>query len=124
MMSKIINFIKECGVFFVLTMNDDSPAGRPFGAIMESGGDLFISTSDVKDVYKQLKNHPKMQIISLKNGTRNWMRINGTAEECFDIGIKQKMLVECPILTKHFPTPDVPHFSVFRVNVENVDVHQ
>ncbi|NOW38969.1 putative pyridoxamine 5'-phosphate oxidase family protein, partial [Clostridium butyricum] len=42
-----------------------------------------------------------MQIIALKNVTRNWVRVNGVAEECFDIDIKQNMLVECPVLTKH-----------------------
>ncbi|GEQ15919.1 MULTISPECIES: hypothetical protein [Clostridium] len=65
-----------------------------------------------------------MQIIALKNVTRNWVRVNGVAEECFDIDIKQNMLVECPVLTKHFATPNIPHFSVFRVKVEKVDFLQ
>ncbi|KIU04746.1 hypothetical protein SC08_Contig95orf00179 [Clostridium butyricum] len=34
------------------------------------------------------------------------------------------MLVECPVLTKHFATPNIPHFSVFRVKVEKVDFLQ
>ncbi len=55
MMSKTIDFIKECGIFYVLTINNNFPVGRPFGAIMESDGDLFISTDDMKDVYKHLK---------------------------------------------------------------------
>ncbi|EMU52520.1 hypothetical protein [Clostridium butyricum] len=54
-MSKTIDFIKECGIFYVLTINNNFTAGRPFGAIMESDGDLFISTDDMKDVYKHLK---------------------------------------------------------------------
>lgn len=34
-MSKAYEFLKECGAFFVLSINGDYPAGRPFGAVME-----------------------------------------------------------------------------------------
>lgn len=34
-MSKEYDFLKECGYFYVLTINGDYPAGRPFGAVME-----------------------------------------------------------------------------------------
>ena len=123
-MSRAIEFIKECGIFFVLTINNDAPAGRPFGAIMEINDDLYISTTDMKKVYAQLKACPKMQILALKNGTRSWVRIDGEAKECFELSIKQKMLEECPILTKHFPTVDTPHYSVFKIKVEQVEFNE
>ena len=122
-MSKVGEFLKECGVFYVLTINGDLPAGRPFGAVMEYNDDLYISTGDMKDVYKQLKNHAQMQIIALKSGTRNWVRINGIAEECVDLDIKQKMLEDCPNLTEHFPTPDAPHFAVFKIKVVSSNLY-
>lgn len=122
-MSKVYDFIKECGVFFVLTINDDYPAGRPFGAIMEYNDDLYISTGDVKAVYRQLKKHQEMQIIALKNGTREWVRVNGTAVECNDLEVKRKMLSECPALGKHFASPDAPHFVVFQVKVIKADLY-
>lgn len=122
-MSKILNFIRECGTFFVLTINDDRPAGRPFGAIMEHDGDLFISTADMKAVYAQLKAQPRVQLLALKPGTRQWARVNGVADECGDIAIKQKMLDECPVLTKHFPTPTAPHYAVFRIHVESTELY-
>jgi uncharacterized pyridoxamine 5'-phosphate oxidase family protein len=123
-MSKILKFLKECGVFYVLTVNADFPAGRPFGAIMEYEDNLYISTTDIKDVYKQLKEHSKMQIIALKAGTREWVRISGIAEECVDLSLKQKMLEECPILTKHFSSADAPHFSVFQVKVVDKNLYE
>lgn len=64
-----------------------------------------------------------MQIIALKAGTRDWLRITGLAEECADLCIKQKMLSECPGLTKHFSSPSTPHFAVFKVAVINVDFY-
>jgi uncharacterized pyridoxamine 5'-phosphate oxidase family protein len=122
-MSKTYDFLKECGVFYVLTVNGEFPAGRPFGAIMERNEDLYISTANMKDVYKQLKDHPQMQIVALKAGTREWLRLNGVAEECVDLDVKQKMLEECPNLTKHFSSPDVPHFAVFQIKVLNSELY-
>ena len=116
-MSQTYDFIKECGTFFVLTQNNDFPAGRPFGAIMEYNNFLYISTADTKEVYKQLSEHNKMQIIALKSGTRDWIRISGVATECFDQAIKQKMLEECPVLSKHYPSTNAPHFNLFQIEI-------
>ena len=122
-MSKIGDFIKECGVFYVLTVNGDFPAGRPFGAIMEYNDDLYISTGDGKAVCRQLKEHAQMQIVALKQGTRDWARVSGIAEECTDLEMKEKMLEECPMLRKHFPSADVPQFVVFRVKVVKAELN-
>ena len=116
-MSRVCDFIKECGIFYVLTINEEFPAGRPFGAIMEYEKDLYISTIDTKAVYKQLKEHENMQIIALKPGTRDWVRVSGVAKECCDLDIKQKMLDECPVLSKHFTSADAPHYTIFQINI-------
>ena len=122
-MSQIYNFIKECGTFFVLTFNNDFPAGRPFGAIMEYNNNLYISTSDTKSVYKQLAEHNKVQIVALRNGTRDWVRVSGIATECVDPTIKQRMLEECPVLTKHFSSADAPHYSLFQIEIVNSEFY-
>lgn len=116
-MSKVFDFLKECGVFYVLTINGDYPAGRPFGAVMEYKDDLYISTTDTKEVYKQMKDNPHIQIVSMKPGTREWVRINGVATECADVEIKKKMLEECPVLAKHFSSIDAPHYAVFQIKM-------
>lgn len=122
-MSKIYDFLKESGAFYVLTLNGDFPAGRPFGAVMEYNDDLYISTTDTKEVYKQLKENSNIQIISLKQNTREWIRINGVAKECDDIEIKKKMLEECPVLSKHFQAPDTPHYVIFQIKISNVQLY-
>lgn len=122
-MSKECEFIKECGAFFVLTVNDDFPAGRPFGAIMEMDNDLYISTADTKEVYRQLRQHENMQIIALKPGTREWIRVSGIAAECTDLKVKQKMLEECPALSKHYSSAHEPHYNVFRIQITGSEFH-
>ncbi|MGM9525070.1 MAG: pyridoxamine 5'-phosphate oxidase family protein [Peptococcaceae bacterium] len=122
-MKELCEFLKACGAFFVLTIKDDVPAGRPFGAVMEYENHLYLSTEDRKDVYQQLKAHPQMQIVALKPGTRTWVRISGIAEECASLTIKQKMLEACPVLTKHFPAADASHFAVFQITVLEKEYH-
>lgn len=100
-------------------MNDKFPAGRPFGAIMEYEGDLYLSTEDTKAVCRQLKEHENMQIIALKPGTRDWIRVNGIARECRDQVVKQRMFDECPAVRKHYASADAPHYTVFQVRVLN-----
>ncbi|MBO5159932.1 MAG: pyridoxamine 5'-phosphate oxidase family protein [Lachnospiraceae bacterium] len=116
-MSMACDFLKECGVFYVLTLNGDFPAGRPFGAVMEHEGDLYISTGDMKDVYKQLKLNPNMQIIAQKPGSRSWLRIDGIASECTDMVIKEKMLDECPSVQRNFPDATAMHYVVFKIKI-------
>ena len=120
-MSKEFDFIKECGYFYVLTINEDFPAGRPFGAIMEDDGFLYISTSDGNKVHEQLRQNGNIQIIAKKDGNREWIRITGTADESADIKLKQKMLYECPNLQKHFSSENDEHFLLFRITVNDIE---
>lgn len=120
-MSKAYDFLKECGAFFVLTTNGDYPAGRPFGAVMEVGDDLYLSTNDMNQAHKQLRDHSQMQIVAKKSDSREWIRITGLAEECEDPALKQRMLEECPVLQKRFNAVGMEHFLMFKVKVENVE---
>ncbi len=114
-MSKTYDFLRSCNTFFVAAENNGSPAVRPFGAIMEYENELYISTGKQKDVYQQLKKCGKIQIVALKNGTRDWIRVSGIAEEVGDPAIKQAMLNECPVLRKHFSESTHPEYAVFKI---------
>lgn len=121
-MSKAYEFLKECGSFFVLTINGDYPAGRPFGAVMEVGEDLYLSTNDMNQAHKQMREHEQIQIVAKKPESREWIRISGIAVECDDKELKDKMLTECPVLQQRFGEVGMEHFIMFKVKVENVEV--
>ena len=121
-MSKVYEFLKECGSFFVLTINDNYPAGRPFGAVMEVGEDLYLATNDMNQVHKQMQKHKQIQIVAKKQESREWIRITGLCEECNDIELKQRMLKECPILQERFNSVGIQHFLMFKMEVENVEI--
>lgn len=65
-MSKAYEFLKECECFYVLTMNKGFPAGRPFDAVTEHGGKLFISTNNKNEAHKQLRSNGNIQIVAKK----------------------------------------------------------
>ena len=121
-MSKAYEFLKECGIFYMLTINGDYPAGRPFGAVMEVGDDLYISTNDFNQAHKQMRENGHVQIIAKKNNSREWIRITGIATECDDMALKQKMYDETPILQHHHASADAEHFLMFKIKVENVEL--
>lgn len=120
-MSKQYEFIKDCSSFFVATINGDFPACRPFGAIMEVGEKLYISTHDGNEVHKQLRANGNMQLIAKKENTREWIRITGIAEECEDRSLKQKFMEECPILASHYSSADSEHFLMFQITVKKIE---
>nr|WP_303003613.1 pyridoxamine 5'-phosphate oxidase family protein [uncultured Blautia sp.] len=119
--SREYEFIKECGSFFVVTLNGDFPACRPFGAIMEAGDKLYISTHDGNDAHKQLRGNGNMQIVAKKEGTREWLRITGIAKECQDISLKQRFMDECPVLVSHYSSADSEHFLMFQITITKTE---
>ena len=121
-MSKAYEFLKECGSFFVLSINGDYPAGRPFGAIMEVGEYLYLATNDMNQAHKQMRENEHIQIVAKKPTSREWIRVTGLAAEYDDKDLKQRMLEECPILQQRFGTVGMEHFIMFKVKVENVEI--
>lgn len=121
-MSKAYEFLKQCGFFFVLSINGDYPAGRPFGAVMEVGDNLYLSTNDMNEAHKQMRKNEHIQIVAKKPDSREWIRITGIATECDSEELKQRMFEECPVLQKIYSTGGTEHFIMFKVDVENVEI--
>lgn len=115
-MSITYDFLKQCGTFFMTTINGNAPAARPFGAVMEHNGELYFSTANTKDVYSQLIANPLIQVVAIKAGTREWIRISGKAEEVRNLSIKQAMLDACPVLLKRFENRECELFALFKIS--------
>lgn len=121
-MSKAYEFLKECECFFVLTINQYYPSGRPFGAIMEIDDDLYIATNDFNQAHQQLRKNGHIQIIAKKTESRNWLRVTGIATECHNEMLKNQMYNECLVLKHLYPDGLNEHFLMFKVKVENAEI--
>ena len=77
-MSKIKDFLNETKVFFLATVDGDQPKLRPLGAFIEEDGKLIFGVGDFKNVYRQLKKNPLVEIAACKPDG-HWLRYTGKA---------------------------------------------
>ncbi len=75
-MNEVLEFLKGCGTFYLATTDGDQPRVRPFGAVCEFEGKLYIVTNNRKEVYKQMLTNPKVEICGMHKG--KWIRVAGT----------------------------------------------
>ena len=76
-MNEIYEFLKKCGTYYLATTDGDQPRVRPFGTVDLFEGRLYIQTGKVKDVAKQMKANPKVEISGMAGG--KWIRLAAEA---------------------------------------------
>jgi len=89
-MEKTVKFLNEAKVFFVSTINGDKPEVRPFGALNVYNGRLYITTSNTKDVYKQIMMNNNVAISAVLDG--EWIRISAKLVNDDSLDAKKSML--------------------------------
>ena len=77
-MNKIKDFLQETGVFFLATVDGEQPKLRPLGAFLEKDGKLIFGVGDFKDVYRQMRANPLVEIAACK-ADGHWLRYTGKA---------------------------------------------
>ena len=95
-MKEVYDFIKDCHVYYLATVEGDQPRVRPFGTVNLFEGKLYIQTGKVKPVSKQLAANPKAEICAFKNGT--WLRLSGELVEDDRVEARKSMLDSYPQL--------------------------
>ena len=92
-MREVYEFLKNCGVYYLATVEGDQPRVRPFGTIDLFEDKLYIQTGKVKAVAQQMKENPKVEISAMSQDGR-WIRI--AAEAVLDENVKvQEHMLEC-----------------------------
>ena len=94
--TEVMNYLKECGVFFLATVEADQPRVRPFSAVTVYENHLYFLTGKKKDVFKQLKVNGKFEICGLKRNGTEWIRITGKLINDDRVEAKQFMLDKNP----------------------------
>ena len=103
-MLEVYEFLKNCGTYYLATVDGDQPRVRPFGTVDIFEGKLYIQNGKVKDVSKQLQKNPKAEICAFANGT--WVRVAGELIRDDRIEAKQHMLDAYPALQGMYKADD------------------
>ena len=73
-MERVYKFLKNCGTYYLATVDGDQARVRPFGTIDMFDGGLYIQTGRKKDVAKQIFANPKIEICAFDG--KSWLRIS------------------------------------------------
>ena len=103
-MKEVYDFIKECGLYFIATVDVDKPKVRPFGSINIFEDKLYIQTGKRKKVSKQIKANPNIEICALKKD--KWVRVEGKVVRDERREAKQSMLDAFPELKGMYSADD------------------
>ncbi len=104
-MNRIVEAVKENGVYFIATTDGTKAQVRPFGTIEEIDGVIYIQTSNQKECFKQMMSHPQIQISSMgKDGS--WIRLDAFAEHVDSLEIREKFLELEPNLKAMYSADD------------------
>lgn len=111
-MNKVVEFLQANPVQYLATVGRDGKAKcRPFMFCLEHEGKLWFCTNSTKDVYKDMKENPYVEI-SVSSPTYAWIRLNGKAVFENNIAVKESCMSN-PIVKGQYRTADNPIFEVF-----------
>jgi uncharacterized pyridoxamine 5'-phosphate oxidase family protein len=111
--NEVIKFLEENPIQYLATVGKDAkPKVRPFQYMLERGGKLYFCTSNQKDVYKEIKNSPYVELCACTTRYA-WVRLSGKVEFSNDIAIKAAILEKSPLVKSIYKAPDNPAFEIF-----------
>ena len=104
-MNEVFEFLTENPTFYLATIDGDQARVRPFGAVAKFEDKLYFTTSNTKDVFKQLTANPKVEV-STTSPKGEWIRLTGNAVVDPRQEAKVAMLESNPMLKKMYSLDD------------------
>lgn len=115
-MEEVEKFLKECGTYYIATIEDNKPRVRPFGTVNIFEGKLYIQTGKSKNVSKQIEKNNNVEICAFKDG--RWIRINGKLIRDDRTEAKEDMLNNYPELRGMYDPMDDNTEVLYFTNAE------
>lgn len=103
-MQEVYEFLKECGVYYLATIDNGKPRVRPFGTVDIFDNKLYIQTSKEKNVSKQIALNPNVELCAFNN--EKWIRVSGKLIRNENVLAKEHMLDNYPNLKNMYDAHD------------------
>lgn len=111
-MSKELEFIRQNPMGFLATVDEnDYPRVRGWGIIVDEEGNICFGTSNKKRVFKQLKDNPKAEWITMSKDMST-LRLSGDVVFETNKDIKQSIMDKTPMVKNHYAGKE-DEFEVF-----------
>ena len=105
-LQEIKNYLAECRVFYLATVDGDKARVRPFGVSEIYNGRLYLMSGKSKDVFKQLVANPNFELSATKANGAEWIRVSGKLVNDDDVVMKQYILDQNPELKQLYQADD------------------
>ena len=103
-MREVYDFLKQCGTYYLATVEGDQPRVRPFGTVDLFEDRLYIQTGKRKDVSRQIQANPRVELCAFQDG--KWLRLAGTLIRDDRVEAKAHMLDSYPSLKAMYSAED------------------
>ncbi|MBQ3076631.1 MAG: pyridoxamine 5'-phosphate oxidase family protein [Clostridia bacterium] len=110
-MQRVVDYLKECGTYYLATDEGGQPRVRPFGTIHLFEGKVYLQTGKKKAVSQQMLANPRIEISAMK-ADGSWIRVAATAVEDDRVEAQESMLEAYPDLRRMY-TPGDGNTQVF-----------
>jgi len=111
-----VNFANENPVCWLATVDGDKPRVRAMGMWIANENGFYFSTNTAKELYKQFKENPNIEIGFHKPGDieagdmlGTMLRVSGEVEILDDPELMKKLVEERPFLK------EIPNLFIFRI---------
>jgi uncharacterized pyridoxamine 5'-phosphate oxidase family protein len=104
-MREVYDFLKKCETYYLATVDGAKPRVRPFGTVDIFEDKLYFQTGKVKNVSKQIKSNPNVEICAMSADGR-WIRVEAAAVEDDRVAARQHMLDAYPSLKDRYSATD------------------
>jgi len=96
-MEKVLNFLKDAGVFYLATDDGGQARVRPMGFVMIYEGKLAFCTNNTKPMWKQMKANQKIEVCAVSKDMKT-LRVTGTVGFITSPASQKKALETEPML--------------------------
>ena len=103
-MKTVLDFLKKAGTYYLATVDGTQPRVRPFGTINLFDGKLYIQSGKKKEVAKQIKANPKVEMSAFDGET--WIRVTATLVEDNRAEAQESLLEAYPTLRNMYAVND------------------
>lgn len=105
-MQEVYDFLHAAETFYLATVDGDQPRVRPFASLMIYKDRLWLFTSNKKQVFRQIRQNPRVELCAAGPYNETWLRVEATAVPADDREVRVKFLEEEPYLKSQYDPDD------------------